>query len=88
MWRGEHIGPRGTTSGVMYADWSDAADWLRAMMRVVFPPGIEDALVALRDAMRDQPFYARVGRNGCVSYDDGGSEAGSHLFRIERDGSP
>ena len=39
-WRGEHIGPAGTSSGVMFAAWEDAADWLRAMMEIWRPEGV------------------------------------------------
>lgn len=57
-WRGEHIGPAGTSSGVMFANWIDAADWVRAMMNIQSSPGLDREVVVF---FEDEPFMTRIG---------------------------
>ena len=59
-WAASHEGPGGILSRAQFPEWVAAANWLRAMMEVSQPPGIRDAMLALRSAPPDVAFHAKV----------------------------
>ncbi len=70
-WRAEFTGPNAMNAAATFGAWTDAADWLAAMLRVVQPErGYLEAARALTGAIPEQAFLAHAGRFVFMLADD------------------